>query len=497
MCPLFTNTDVSFADIGDLMQQFVRRHHMSEQPRRLLVGGMHAERILLSSDLLCWYINEGLIVDKIHQVIEYTPVRCFRSFVSDVAQARRKGDENDDMKIHADSIKLLGNAAYGSVIMDKQKHLNVKFYRDNWTTQQAINSPTFQSISEISDDLYEITSQKPKIRLDLPIQIGFQILQLAKLRMLQFFYNFLIVHCDREKFEMLEMDTDSTYFAIGGTFTDSTGELRPATSLEHILKTPETRLPTGQCNEDPHTPDEGHFLPRNCCQKHKKFDSRTPGLFKLEAEGEHMIGLCSKTYVLRHSDQIKISAKGLNKGRLQDPMQVFKAVLTHGESASAVNRGFRAKNNSIYTYEQERRAITYFYCKRRVLDDGIHTCPLSITLCPWPKRSMDIVTKGHALWPDRERIFDLSFGLFHSLYSVCAHSFSQSNRDDLVREALKTLDYEPKGELVFVNEGNFGKWENRKIANLWTSGTNARCAVLIPSTKYQGLNLLAELFLET
>jgi hypothetical protein len=40
-----------------------------------------------------------------------------------------------------------------------------------------------------------------------------------------------------------------------------------------------------------------HWFPRTCCGKHAKFDKRTPGLFKLEYEGDEMIGLCSKSYV--------------------------------------------------------------------------------------------------------------------------------------------------------------------------------------------------------
>ena len=211
-----------------------------------------------------------------------------------------------------------------------------------------------------------------------------------------------------------------------------------------------------------------------------------------------MIGLCSKTYVLQQTDCVKMSSKGLNRGTLSNPVQVFQNVLQQAESTSAINRGFRVRHDTIYTYQQDRCGISYFYCKRRVLDDGIHTVPLSITLCPWSERNQDIVKHSHPLWPDRNRVFELTFGVFHSLFAVCEYAFSQTNRDCLVKEALIILrkEYEPEGELVFVKEGNFGKWEYRKMANLWTCGAKARCASMIPCTKYPGLNALAELFLE-
>ena len=50
--------------------------------------------------------------------------------------------------------------------------------------------------------------------MDLPLQIGVAVYHLAKLRMLDFYYNFIDKYIDRSDFELLEMDTDSNYFAF-------------------------------------------------------------------------------------------------------------------------------------------------------------------------------------------------------------------------------------------------------------------------------------------
>ena len=59
-------------------------------------------------------------------------------------------------------------------------------------------------------------SSKKKIKLDLPLQVGFFVYQYAKLRMLLFYYDFLDKYIDRSDFEYCEMDTNSTYIAISG-----------------------------------------------------------------------------------------------------------------------------------------------------------------------------------------------------------------------------------------------------------------------------------------
>jgi hypothetical protein len=48
------------------------------------------------------------------------------------------------------------------------------------------------------------------------------------------------------------------------------------------------------------------------CRDRKVYDKRTPGLFKLEFEGEGMISLCSKTYHCFGAYN-KTSTKGLSK----------------------------------------------------------------------------------------------------------------------------------------------------------------------------------------
>ena len=57
----------------------------------------------------------------------------------------------------------------------------------------------------------------------------------------------------------------------------------------------------------------------------------------------------------------------------------------------ATNRGFRLDNQVMKTYSQVKTAINYSYWKRIVLEDGIHTVPLDVVLCPWKKEEEEEV----------------------------------------------------------------------------------------------------------
>ena len=65
----------------------------------------------------------------------------------------------------------------------------------------------------MNNSLYEVELAKAQIEHE-PIIVGFFILQYAKLRMLELYDNFFTKLCDVDKFEELEMDTDSLYLAL-------------------------------------------------------------------------------------------------------------------------------------------------------------------------------------------------------------------------------------------------------------------------------------------
>ena len=127
--------------------------------------------------------------------------------------ARREGDENPNSSVVAETMKLLANSSYGYQIMDRSRQTVTKYLSDE-KTHGAINTKFFKRLDHIIDQLYEVELAKAQIEHREPIIVGFFILQYAKLRMLELNYNFFERFCDVNKFEELEMDTDSLYLPL-------------------------------------------------------------------------------------------------------------------------------------------------------------------------------------------------------------------------------------------------------------------------------------------
>ena len=188
--PIFKNSTISFEDIGQHMQKWCFDHSTNPKKTRKLVGSMWGKKILLYTPLLQWYLDHGLQVTKIYQIIKYTPKRCFKKFADEVSEGRRAGDQDKDKQIIAQTMKLLGNCAYGFTVTDKEKYCSVKYVGDDKVSRQ-INDRFFKDLNELNNDMYEVIKTKSKVTLNLPLQIGSAVYQLAKLRMLQFKYDFI------------------------------------------------------------------------------------------------------------------------------------------------------------------------------------------------------------------------------------------------------------------------------------------------------------------
>ena len=108
--------------------------------------------------------------------------------------------------------------------------------------------------------------------MNLPIQIGCAVHQLANLRILEFYYDCIDYYVDRKDFEMLEIDTKGAYLALSGELKDIIKPHFRVTFMENKWKR----------------------IGRNDTPGNNLFDKRTAGLFKEEFRGKEMVCLTSK-----------------------------------------------------------------------------------------------------------------------------------------------------------------------------------------------------------
>ena len=212
--PSFINQSVGAEGIPQHMKDYLATSNRVAMPdQKKLLGVLKAQKVLLYAPLLKWYHEHGLEITAVHRTIDYVPGKIFNWFVQEVANMRRKGDVEAEKALHAEIYKLLGNSAYGKFIEAVERQTKVMYTKDEDVVDKHLRSAFFEDLEEIGD-AYKIESRKNKVTINRPFQVGIVVYQLDKLRMLQFYYDFLDHYIDRRDYELIQMDTDSMYFAL-------------------------------------------------------------------------------------------------------------------------------------------------------------------------------------------------------------------------------------------------------------------------------------------
>ena len=164
--------------------------------------------------------------------------------------------------------------------------------------------------------------------------------------MLELYYDCTDRFVDRKDFEFVEMDTNSTYMPL-------------TTPLESILKPGMERefLESRNTTQDTWVVQRRVQRYRGCCSQLKDLCP---------------LGICQ--------EHIKVSSKGISKRLKVRTADVYKDVLQIQHPFTGINRGFIKKDCQTVMYRQSRAGITYYYAMRQVLEDGVSTAPLDITL---------------------------------------------------------------------------------------------------------------------
>lgn len=395
-----------------------------------LIATMAAKNTIIYAPLAQWYLEHGVKID-IHYLVYGKKNACYKDFVKRTADDRRAADKTDDV-VKEQKSKLISCSCYGGDLMNVDAFTNTYLSSDMKRINKTTNSPFFQSLdafeSPDGNTVYLANSRKTKVKQFVPIHVAKAILDISKLRMLSFVYDFLYKYFDREEMQFGLMDTDSLAVQFGCKSEERAEQLKPILNRIYNRYTDEeinefsikAKLSQTQINKryqkmiekDPKKTwqdareslcreyetrnlidffvrpdmkeqfekDRHLWLPR---EDHYDYDMRTPGLFKLEAVFHELAGNSAKCYLglgRNGEKQKKIALKGVQKDRPENQASCgidgYKRSIFEQLPVDVTNVGFVERRGEKYTYQVSKCGLNPLYDKMGLFEDNITTYPL-------------------------------------------------------------------------------------------------------------------------
>lgn len=323
---------------------------------KLLLTFFDKKNYIIHYSMLKLALEQGLVLKKVHRVLKFKQKAWLKPYIELNTRLRAQATNEFEKNFY----KLLNNAVYGKTMENLRLRSDIKL-TSKWdgigknVGRKLVALPHFKRCKIFDRNLVAIELHKSHILMNKPIITGMSVLEISKVLMYRFLYEYLKPKYG-QNVTVCQTDTDAFLLEIKGHNVYS--DIRDDWFMFDTSDYPE---------------DNVYGI--------KRFNKKVPGKFKDELNGEivtEFVGLRSKCYAVRtlgRVDKMK-KAKGVKKN-------VLKNKVTFDDYYNCIKNNciemrsqctFRSKNHTIYTISTEKIALNPFDDKRHIIQpDGIDT----------------------------------------------------------------------------------------------------------------------------
>ena len=287
-------------------------------------------------------VSHGLEIERIHRILAFEQARWMKPWVDNNAHNRKMSKS----KLERDCHKFSTNSIYGKCLENPHNRVNLQLVTNSKAFHKLSRKPNFNGLTIYNSRLAGIEMKKPRVMLNKPFAVGFTVLELSKLHLYKFHYDYVKKLYGNDS-KLLFCDTDSVSYDI----------------TNHNV------------NQDMYVNkkyfDLSNFNPES--PFHWTGNCKIPGTYKREHANDKIIsyvGLKPKVYSLQFaSDICEKRAKGLKKSVLKTitHRNFFETLMSPMAEEKVSYLSIRSKKHKLVTVKESRKSLSAFDDKRYFL----------------------------------------------------------------------------------------------------------------------------------
>ena len=334
--------------LSPFSQKLKENLQVKGQPTTKLIPNLHDKtKYITHYKNLKFYLQQGMILKKVHRIIQFKQSPWMKKYI-DFNTRMRKQATSDFEK---DFFKLMVNSVFGKTMENLRNRMNVELVNTPERIKKLCAKPAFKTFKIFNEDLTAVHMAKTKLVLNRPSYVGFVVLDVSKLLMYDFHYNYIKKKYG-DKAKLLFTDTDSLCYEFQ---TDD---------LYLDMKDDHHQFDTSNYKED-------NFL-------YSLENKKVLGKMKDECAGEiidEFIGLRSKMYSLSYGGKEKKTAKGVKRRVVEFNLrhQCYKDSLLNSHIKYSTMNQIRSFNHHVYSVAIKKISLSPYDDKRYVMENGCDT----------------------------------------------------------------------------------------------------------------------------
>ena len=300
------------------------------------------------------YLEMGMKITAVHRGISFYQSSWMEPYIRKNTELRKKATNKSDK----DFFKLMNNSVFGKTIENIRKRQNIFLVDKCKRAKKLVNQPNFERATIFDKNLIAIHMKKTEVYFNKPVYVGQAILDLSKLLMFDFHYNY-IKEKYKDRAELMFTDTDSLLYHIhtDDFYKDISCDIKDKFDTSDYPLIHPSGIQTG-------------------------VNKKVIGMFKDEVAGKqitHFVGLRPKLYSFKIEDTRDVSkCKGVKKNVVKKEItfEDYVDCLFSGQKQNRSMKIIRSENHDIYSKEVNKVALSNEDDKRIVLENKINTLAL-------------------------------------------------------------------------------------------------------------------------
>lgn len=344
---------------------------------KLIPTVRHKKKYVSDVRLLYGAMRQGFKLKRIHRIIEFTQRDWMKPYIELNTSLRAKAKT----KFEKNFFKALNNMVYGKSVERTRDRLDFKIITDKQTMLKATKNPRVElPVHQFDEEVCGVQFKPKKVKLNRPIYIGAQILDLSKITMYDMHYDRILKAYGHENVRLMFTDTDSFCYLI---------------KTEDVYKDMETLDAFKVTRGDGTKTNIWDFS--NYPEDHPMYNTdnkKRPGWFNEELESKiilEFVGLRAKMYsfLIQDTEEKKtqegiktvdvITQKCTHKGiskKCVIPHSDYKDCLETQNSTYAESNRIMGRNLDLFVVKQRKKALS-------CLDDKSYILPCGIESLKW------------------------------------------------------------------------------------------------------------------
>ena len=329
-------------------------------PEKMKVGGVEKlighfkphKKYVIHYRNLRQCLELGLKITAVHRGISFNQSSWMEPYIRKNTELRKTAANS----FEKDFFKLMNNSVFGKTIENIRKRQNV-FLVDN--REKAIKlscKPNFERLNIFDQNLVAIHMKKTEVYFNKPVYVGQAILDLSKLLMFDFHYNFVQKKYSYKKARLLFTDTDSLMYELktDDFYADISADIKARFDTSDYPQGHESGILTG-------------------------VNKKVIGKFKDEVAGRqitHFVGLRPKMYSFKiEESKTNKKCKGIKKNVVKKKIEFedYVRCLFFSEKQMRTMNIIRSENHDIYSKEVNKLALSSDDDKRILCKDKVNT----------------------------------------------------------------------------------------------------------------------------